>query len=141
MNAKPTALDAYLARTAAIHAKLERLQQLADDNRSNGEKRSFRRPEDGILYRQTDGETPDLAESPASTGAAGKKKPNRLGLGFRIGGGGRRRHRIDVHCSKWQWRGLTRECGEMPRHHAGVSPTGRKSPWSSSPRLMYSSRH
>ena len=31
MNAKPTALDAYLARTAAIHAKLERLQQLADD--------------------------------------------------------------------------------------------------------------
>lgn len=31
MNAKPTSLDAYLARTAAIHAKLERLQQLADD--------------------------------------------------------------------------------------------------------------
>ena len=32
MNTKPTALDAYLARTAAIHAKLERLQQLADDH-------------------------------------------------------------------------------------------------------------
>ena len=32
MNANPTALDAYLARTAAIHAKLERLQQLADDH-------------------------------------------------------------------------------------------------------------
>ena len=32
MNAKPTALDAYLARTAAIHAKLERLQQLADEH-------------------------------------------------------------------------------------------------------------
>lgn len=32
MNAKPTALDAYPARTAAIHAKLERLQQLADDH-------------------------------------------------------------------------------------------------------------
>ena len=32
MNAKPTALDAYLARAAAIHAKLERLQQLADDH-------------------------------------------------------------------------------------------------------------
>jgi hypothetical protein len=32
MNAKPTALDAYLAHTAAIHAKLERLQQLADDH-------------------------------------------------------------------------------------------------------------
>lgn len=32
MNAKPTALDAYLARTVAIHAKLERLQQLADDH-------------------------------------------------------------------------------------------------------------
>ena len=32
MNAKPTALDIYLARTAAIHAKLERLQQLADDH-------------------------------------------------------------------------------------------------------------
>jgi hypothetical protein len=32
MNAKPTALDAYLARTAAIHAKLERLKKLADDH-------------------------------------------------------------------------------------------------------------
>ncbi len=32
MNAKQTALDAYLARAAAIHAKLERLQQLADDH-------------------------------------------------------------------------------------------------------------
>ena len=32
MNAKQTALDAYLACTAAIHAKLERLQQLADDH-------------------------------------------------------------------------------------------------------------
>ena len=32
MNAKQTALDAYLARTAAIHAKLEWLQQLADDH-------------------------------------------------------------------------------------------------------------
>ena len=32
MNAKPTALDAYLARTTAIHAKLERLQQLADND-------------------------------------------------------------------------------------------------------------
>ena len=32
MNTKPTALDAYLARTAAIHAKLERLQQLATDH-------------------------------------------------------------------------------------------------------------
>ena len=32
MNAKPTALDAYLARTAAIHANLVRLQQLADDH-------------------------------------------------------------------------------------------------------------
>ena len=32
MNAKPIALDAYLARTAAIHAKLERLQQLADEH-------------------------------------------------------------------------------------------------------------
>lgn len=32
MSAKPTALDAYLARTAAAHAKLERLQQLANDH-------------------------------------------------------------------------------------------------------------
>ena len=32
MNTKQTALDAYLARAAAIHAKLERLQQLADDH-------------------------------------------------------------------------------------------------------------
>ena len=32
MNTKTTAIDTYLARTAAIHAKLERLQQLADDH-------------------------------------------------------------------------------------------------------------
>mgnify|MGYP001765767562 CR=1 FL=1 len=32
MNTNPTALDAYLARTAAIHAKLVRLQQMADDH-------------------------------------------------------------------------------------------------------------
>ncbi|MDP1697777.1 MAG: hypothetical protein Q8L45_08340 [Xanthomonadaceae bacterium] len=32
MNTKQTAIDAYLARTAAIHAKLARLQQLADDH-------------------------------------------------------------------------------------------------------------
>mgnify|MGYP005813031747 CR=1 FL=1 len=31
MNAKPTALDAYFARTAAVHAELERRRQLADD--------------------------------------------------------------------------------------------------------------
>lgn len=31
MNAKQIALDAYLARTAAIHAKLERLQ-FADEH-------------------------------------------------------------------------------------------------------------
>jgi hypothetical protein len=32
MNNKPTAIDAYLARTAAVHIKLARLQQLADDH-------------------------------------------------------------------------------------------------------------
>ena len=32
MNTKPTAIDAYLARAAAIHIKLTRLQQLADDH-------------------------------------------------------------------------------------------------------------
>ena len=32
MNTKQTALDAYLARTAAIRTKLERLQNLADDH-------------------------------------------------------------------------------------------------------------
>lgn len=32
MNTKSTVTDAYLARAAAIHAKLERLQQLADDH-------------------------------------------------------------------------------------------------------------
>ena len=32
VTAKQTALDAYLARTAAIHTKLERLQLLADDH-------------------------------------------------------------------------------------------------------------
>ena len=32
MNTKQTVLDAYLSRIAAIHAKLERLQQLADDH-------------------------------------------------------------------------------------------------------------
>lgn len=31
MNTKPTALDTYLARAAAIQSKLIRLQQLADD--------------------------------------------------------------------------------------------------------------
>ncbi len=31
-NTQQTALDAYLARTATIHAKLARLQQLADDH-------------------------------------------------------------------------------------------------------------
>ena len=32
MNAKQTTLNAYLAHTATIHAKLERMQQLADDH-------------------------------------------------------------------------------------------------------------
>lgn len=32
MNTKQTAIDAYLARTAAIRTKLERLQNLADDH-------------------------------------------------------------------------------------------------------------
>ena len=32
MNTKQTSLDAYLARATAIHAKLARLQQLADDH-------------------------------------------------------------------------------------------------------------
>lgn len=32
MNTQPIALDAYLARAAAIHIKLDRLQQLADDH-------------------------------------------------------------------------------------------------------------
>lgn len=32
MNTKPTAIDAYITRAAAIHLKLTRLQQLADDH-------------------------------------------------------------------------------------------------------------
>ena len=32
MTTQPTALDTYLARAAAIHIKLARLQQLADDH-------------------------------------------------------------------------------------------------------------
>ena len=32
MHTKPTAIDAYLALAAAIHLKLTRLQQLADDH-------------------------------------------------------------------------------------------------------------
>lgn len=32
MNTKPAAIDAYLARAAAIHIKLARLQQQADDH-------------------------------------------------------------------------------------------------------------
>jgi hypothetical protein len=32
MNIKPTAIDVYLTRTAAIHIKLDRLQQLAEDH-------------------------------------------------------------------------------------------------------------
>lgn len=35
MNTQPTALDAYLARAAAIHIKLAQLQQLADDHFSH----------------------------------------------------------------------------------------------------------
>ena len=32
MNTNPAAIDAYLAKTAAIQAKLARLQQIADDH-------------------------------------------------------------------------------------------------------------
>ena len=32
MNTKTTAIETYLARAAAIHIKLARLQQLADDH-------------------------------------------------------------------------------------------------------------
>lgn len=32
MNTKQPAIDAYIARTAAIHAKLAQLQQLVDDH-------------------------------------------------------------------------------------------------------------
>lgn len=32
MATQPTAIDAYLARAAAIHIKFARLQQLADDH-------------------------------------------------------------------------------------------------------------
>jgi len=32
MNTQPTAIDAYLARATAIHIKLDRLQQMADDH-------------------------------------------------------------------------------------------------------------
>lgn len=32
MNTKPTVIDAYIARAAAIHIKLARLQKLADDH-------------------------------------------------------------------------------------------------------------
>lgn len=32
MNTKPTAIDTHIARAAAIHIKLARLQQLADDH-------------------------------------------------------------------------------------------------------------
>ena len=32
MNTKPTALDVYLAKTAAIQAKPPQLQQIADDH-------------------------------------------------------------------------------------------------------------
>ena len=32
MNTKPTALDVYLAKTAAIQAKPAQLQQIADDH-------------------------------------------------------------------------------------------------------------
>jgi hypothetical protein len=35
MKAKQTALDAYLARTAAIRAKLERLQGVVSENGKN----------------------------------------------------------------------------------------------------------
>lgn len=46
MNTRPTALDAYLARAAAIHIKLARLQQLADDH--------FGHDPDGIHWGHVD---------------------------------------------------------------------------------------
>ena len=36
MNTTPTAIDAHPARAAAIHIKLARLQQLADDHFGHG---------------------------------------------------------------------------------------------------------
>lgn len=44
MNTQPTALDAYLGRTAAIHVKLARLKKLADDH--------FGHDPDGINWGQ-----------------------------------------------------------------------------------------
>ena len=38
MSTKTTAIDVYLARAAAIHIKLDRLQQLADDHFGNDPK-------------------------------------------------------------------------------------------------------
>lgn len=46
MSAKQTTLDAYLARTSAIHAKLERLQQLACRRALNSDQR-FRQRSQG----------------------------------------------------------------------------------------------
>ena len=53
MNAKQTALDAYLARTAAIHVKLERLQQLADDHFDHALDAVTKRDATGGDYRIT----------------------------------------------------------------------------------------
>jgi hypothetical protein len=46
-------------------------------HRSNGEKRGVWGRMGRIMHHERDSETPDPAESRASTGAADKKKPNR----------------------------------------------------------------
>ncbi len=74
MNAKQTALDAYLARTAAIHAKLERrLQQLADAEASAGPTEGPER-----LPKSASRASPENPGAP--DGPAGRKRPS---AGFR----------------------------------------------------------
>lgn len=57
-------------------------------HRSNGEKRGFRLLMGGEMHHLCDGDTPDPADGPASTGATGRKNPTDQGWALEFGGDG-----------------------------------------------------
>lgn len=74
MNAKPSALDAYPACPEAIHVKLERLQQLADDH--------FARDPDTIHW----GYVADLGRVEEGLARRARKNPTGKGWVFHLVG-------------------------------------------------------
>jgi len=83
MNAKPTALDAYLARTAAIHAKLERLQQLADDHFGHDREKWGKRGTNGVKIDWYRGAcSRGSARNPRQCWRGGQEKTQPIRVGF-----------------------------------------------------------